>query len=425
MEKSTTFSSSALIDRPVEVKLGAMPASPPSDLEVSIVMPCLNEARTLGPCVEAAVRCIRENNLAGEVIVADNGSTDGSQEIARQAGARVVSISQKGYGAALMGGFAAARGRYLIMGDSDQSYDFAESVKFVEKLRQGYDLVMGNRFDVAGGGGVQPGAMPLKNRYLGNPVLTYIGRTLFSCPAHDFHCGLRGFTKTAFDSMQVRTPGMEFASEIVIKATLRGMKITEVPIKLHKDGRDRPPHLRPWRDGWRHLRFMLCLSPRWTLFAPGAALLLIGLVLGSLVAVGPFMIGRVGLDVHTLVVASLAVLVGYSWITAALAMRVFALAPEIGDSTDWLSSRVRAMTFERGLLLAIALCLIGVVPLLWVTIEWARAGFGPLDVHTTIRPMIIGATIVALGVQTGLMSVICAMFRMHRDFSAPRDGEGR
>ena len=384
-------------------------------VEVSIVMPCLNEAQTIEGCIAAAVRAIEENGLSAEVIVADNGSTDGSQEMSRRAGARVVEVKEKGYGAALMGGIAAARGKYLIMGDSDLSYDFGESMKFVEKLRQGYDLVMGNRFDFGGGGGIQPGAMPFKNRYLGNPVLTWIGRMLFDVPARDFHCGLRAFTKDAFERMQVRTPGMEFASEIVIKATLRGMKITEVPIKLHKDGRDRPPHLRPWRDGWRHLRFMMCLSPRWTLLVPGAMLLLAGLVMGALVAFGPVFVGTVGFDVHTLVGASLLVLVGYQWVATGLVMRVFGLSSEIGPPSDVVGKLTRLITLERGLALGAAMCMAGVVPMAWVVWMWARAGFGPLDVHTTIRPMVVGATTIALGVQTVLLSVMCAMFRMRRD----------
>lgn len=410
---------------PIEVQIPATIREPspaahpgPGDVEVSFVMPCLNEAETLEGCIDAAMACIRENHLAGEVIVADNGSTDSSQEIARRAGARVVDVSQKGYGSALMGGFAAARGKYLIMGDSDQSYDFGEAMKFIERLRLGDDLVMGNRFDFAGGGGIQSGAMPFKNRYLGNPVLSWFGRLLFKVPARDFHCGLRAFTKDAYASLDARSPGMEFASEIVIKAALRGMKISQVPITLHKDGRNRPPHLRPWRDGWRHVRFMVCLSPRWTLFLPGLLFLAIGLVLGALVAVRPLFIAGVGLDVHTLVGASLAVLIGYSWVTAALVMRVFGLTSEIGPPSHRLGSLARHMTFELGLILGGALSLLGLLPMLWVLWQWAARDFGPLDLQTTVRPMIIGATTVALGVQTVLMSVICAMFRMRRDAGA-------
>lgn len=380
-------------------------------------MPCLNEAETLEGCIQAAMACIRRNNLRGEVIVADNGSTDGSQAIAERNGARVVPVSKKGYGSALQGGFEAARGRFLIMGDSDLSYDFSDAMKFIERLRAGDELVMGNRFDVRGGGGVQPGAMPLKNRYLGNPVLTSIGRVLFSCPARDFHCGLRAFTKEAFARMGARSPGMEFASEIVIKATLSGMRISEVPIKLHPDGRSRPPHLKPWRDGWRHLRFMLCHSPRWTLFVPGFALLACGLVVGGLVAMGGIKIGGVALDVHTLIAAALAVLIGYQWVMTGLVMRVFGLTTEIGPPSDSLSRFARAWSLERGLIVGGAMCVMGLAPMLWVVGEWVRSDFGPLDVGITLRPMLVGATVIALGVQTVMMAVVAAMFRMRRDAS--------
>src|ERR1043165_8525742 len=246
----------------------AAPATPAADaVEVSFVMPCLNEARTLEGCLKAAQRCIDEHGLAAEIVIADNGSTDGSQAIAERCGARVVAIKEKGYGSALRGGTMAARGRFIVMGDSDLSYDFGETMPFIEKLRAGDDLVMGTRF---GDGRIMPGAMPLKHKYLGNPVLSWLGRVLFRVPARDFHCGLRAYRKSAFESWNLRTTGMEFASEMAIKATVKGARIGQVPITLYKDGRDRPPHLRSWRDGWRHLRFMLCLSPRWTLLFPGA-----------------------------------------------------------------------------------------------------------------------------------------------------------
>lgn len=397
------------------VRVDVPPGGAGEQIELSIVMPCLNEALTIEGCVKAAMACIKQHNLSAEVIIGDNGSTDGSQEIARRLGARVIDVPARGYGAALMGGIAAARGKYIIMGDSDMSYDFGESMKFVERLRQGCDLVMGNRFDARGGGGIQPGAMPLKNRLLGNPVLTWIGRVLFACPARDFHCGLRGFTKSAYEQMNVRTPGMEFASEIVIKATLKGMRIAEVPVKLHKDGRDRPPHLRPWRDGWRHLRFMLCHSPRWTLFVPGAVLLAIGLIVMALVAFKPLMIGGVGFDAHTLVAGSLATLIGFSWVATALVMRVFGISSEIGPPKSLAAKFALGMTFERGLILGVGMAVMGLLPMAWVFWQWASKNFGPLDLQTTIRPMVIGSTVVAIGVQTVLLSFVCAMFRMRRD----------
>lgn len=408
----------SLLAQPVAVDV---PVAAPIDdggIEVSFVMPCLNEAETIAGCIAAAMKCIREHNLAAEVVIADNGSTDGSQEISRRAGARVVPVAKKGYGNALMGGIEAARGRIIIMGDSDLSYDFGEGFKFVERIRQGHDLVMGNRFDRRGGGGVQPGAMPFKNRYLGNPVLSRVGRVLFDVPARDFHCGLRAFTKDAYRRMNVRTSGMEFASELVIKATLQGMRISEVPIKLWPDGRSRPPHLKPWRDGWRHLRFMMCLSPRWTLMVPGAALLILGLIVGAVVALQPLVIGGVAFDVHTLVAASLATIVGFQWCVAAVFMRVFGLHREIGEPSATLRRLAGLISLERGLIGGGVLCLLGLIPMLWVVWKWWGTGFGELDVQVTLRPMVIGATVIAVGVQTVLASLLWGMLRMRRSVVA-------
>lgn len=399
------------LQAPVEVQI---PRQMLEEVEVSFVMPCLNEAQTIEGCVNAAMKCIRENNLRGEVVIGDNGSTDGSQEIANRAGARVIAVPKKGYGNALMGGIDAARGKYIIMGDSDMSYDFGEGMKFVERMRQGFDLVMGNRFDRRGGGGVQPGAMPFKNRYLGNPVLSWVGRILFNVPARDFHCGLRAFSKDAFSRMNVRTPGMEFASEIVIKATLQDMRIGEVPIKLWPDGRNRPPHLRPWRDGWRHLRYMMCLSPRWTLFIPGILLLAFGLLVGAIVALNPIIVGGVAFDVHTLVAASLATIIGYQWCVAAVLMRVYGLHREIGPPSAGLNRLSNTFNLERGLIAGLAMCAAGLIPMLWVVWHWYQSGFGPLDVQVTLRPMVIGATVIAVGVQTVLAALVFGMLQIRR-----------
>ena len=251
-------------------------ASDPSDVELTVVMPCLNEAETIDVCIQKALTAMESHRLSGEVVIADNGSTDGSQAIARRLGARVVHVERKGYGSALMGGIAAARGRYVIMGDADDSYDFTAIMPFVEQLRAGNHLVMGNRFK----GGIKPGAMKALHRYLGNPVLTGIGRLFFRSRCGDFHCGLRGFDRGAIVDLDLRTTGMEFASEMVVKATLQKLRISEVPTTLSPDGRSRPPHLRSWRDGWRHLRFLLLYSPRWLFFLPGIALLLCGLLTG-------------------------------------------------------------------------------------------------------------------------------------------------
>src|SRR5476649_357352 len=247
-------------------------------------MPCLNEAETLARCIEKAKLGIERSGVRGEIIVADNGSADGSVQIAENSGARVVQISEKGYGSALTGGIQAASGKWILMGDADDSYDFSDITGFVKKFQEGFELVMGCRLP-SGGGTISPGAMPWKNRWLGNPILSFIGRLFFKCPAHDFHCGLRGFTKTAFEKMDLQTTGMEFASEMVIKSTLKSLRITEVPITLHKDGRSRPPHLKPWRDGWRHLRFMLLFSPRWLFLVPGIFLSALGFIVAAALSV--------------------------------------------------------------------------------------------------------------------------------------------
>ncbi len=368
-------------------------------------MPCLNEAETVTQCIQAAQDCIKENGLEAEVIVADNGSTDGSQAIARRCGARVVQVPERGYGNAIMGGFAAARGKYLIMGDADLSYDFGAVMPFIEKLREGYQLVMGSRFS----GKIEPGAMPWSHRWIGNPVLSWLGRRLFSSRVSDFHCGLRALTKESYVAMGIRTTGMEFASEIVVKASVRGMRVAEVPITLHPDGRTHPPHLRSFRDGWRHLRFLLMLSPRWTLFFPGAVLALAGVSLAGLVLFGPAQIGRLTLDVHTLIAGSLFTLVGYQTMTTAIAARIYALEEEIGPPAPWLERASNIFTLERGLIAGgfVVLCGLGLIGVL--TWRWASSGFGPLDLNVTLRPMLVGSTLVALGIQTLLMSFVYGM----------------
>jgi Glycosyltransferases involved in cell wall biogenesis len=381
---------------------------PDSSLELTIVMPCLNEAETLAGCVEEALRALREQNLSGEVIVADNGSTDSSQEIATRLGARVVPVSEKGYGRALQGGIAAARGRFILMGDSDGSYDFTHAGRFVAKLREGYDLVMGNRFL----GGIQPGAMPWKNRHIGNPLLSGIGRLFFHCPIGDFHCGLRAFSRDAYHRLELRTAGMEFASEMVIKATLFGLRITEIPTTLRPDGRSRPPHLRPWRDGWRHLRFMLLFSPRWLFLQPGLVLFFGGLVAGALLVRGPLRVGSVAFDVHTLFFAAMAVLIGFQAVAFAVFTKVFAIQSGLLPPDQKLDRWVRWLNLEKGLAIGSILLLGGLALSLQAVGAWSHASFGALTPGELLRLVIPGGTLLTLGCQTLLVSFFLSILSL-------------
>ena len=389
---------------------GDKPTNDASSLELSVVMPCLNEAETLATCVEKAQRSLRELGIAGEVIVADNGSTDGSQAIATRMGARVIHVPARGYGNALMGGITAARGKYIIMGDADDSYDFTDLKRFVEKLREGYDLVMGNRFQ----GGIKPGAMPPLHRYLGNPVLSGLGRLLFRSPCSDFHCGLRGFSKAAVMALDLRTTGMEFASEMVVKATLHKMRITEVPTMLSPDGRLRPPHLRSWRDGWRALRFMLLYSPRWLFLYPGALLMLLGLVAGAWLLPGPRAVGSVSLDVHTLLYAAIAIVIGFQAVTFAAFTKIFAISEGLLPEDPRLNKLFRYVTLEVGLIVGTALVLIGLAGSLYAVSAWGAHAFGPLDPFKTLRIITPAITSLALGCQVILASFFLSVLGLKR-----------
>lgn len=392
---------------PFSLAARRMPSSDPVP-ELTVVLPCLNEARTLGDSIAEARAGIEAAGISGEVLVADNGSTDDSREIARRAGARVVPVSARGYGHALRGGIAAAQGRYIVMGDPDGSYDFSHLPRFVERLRAGDDLVMGNRFK----GGIQAGAMPWKNRYLGNPLLSCIGRIFFRTGIGDFHCGLRGFSADAYRRMNLRTTGMEFASEMVIKSVLLGLRISEVPTVLRPDGRDRPPHLRPWRDGWRHLRFMLLFSPRWLFLYPGLMLIFLGLVGGSSLLPGPLSIGHVTLDVHTLLFAAVAVLIGFQAVSFAVLSKFYAvrfgLRPGGGAFDHWL----RHLTLESSLAAGAVMAAAGA--LLWAGAFWiwGERGFGPLQPAQTFRWVIPGALFLALGGQTVLTGFLLSVLRL-------------
>ena len=375
-------------------------------LELTILMPCLNEAETLAVCIRKAREFLRRSGTAGEVVIADNGSTDGSQEIAERAGARVVSVSQTGYGAALAGGIAAARSRYVIMGDADDSYDFSALEGFLAALRAGNALVMGNRFS----GGIARGAMPPLHRYVGNPVLSSAGRLFFRSPIGDFHCGLRGFDRAAIIGLNLRTTGMEFASEMVVKATLAGLKIAEVPTTLSPDGRSRRPHLRSFRDGWRHLRFLLLFSPRWLFLYPGLALVVFGLVAAGLLLPGPMTLAPgVQLDIHTLLVAAMCIIVGLQAISFALIGRQFATRYGFIPRSARYGSILDELTLERILLFALILVVGGFGGLVWSLEQWARTGFGPLDYEMVMRVMIMSVTALVSGLQLIMSGFLSSM----------------
>lgn len=387
---------------------------PEPGLELTVLLPCLNEAETLEVCIRKAQACLARLGINGEVLVADNGSTDGSQALARRAGARVVDVALRGYGAALYHGGRAALGRHVIMGDADDSYDFSRLDAFVEALRQGADLVMGNRF----AGGIQPGAMPWKNRYLGNPLLSFIGRLFFRTPIRDFHCGLRGFTRDAFARMDLRTTGMEFASEMVIKATLLGLRVVEVPTTLDRDGRSRPPHLRPWRDGWRHLRFMLLFCPRWLFLYPGIALVGGGALGAALVLAGALPGLQAGLAPHALLLASAAVLLGFQAVAFAFCARIYAFTEGLKPQDRHLERLFSRFTLETGLLAGGALLLAGAIAGVVGVVGWSPAGLWTLPPQQTILIGIPAATAICLGGQLMMISFLLSFFGLGRRSSA-------
>jgi glycosyltransferase involved in cell wall biosynthesis len=376
-----------------------MPDNVTYPVELSIVMPCLNESDTVGICVRKAIVWLRENNVDGEVILADNGSSDGSTEIATSEGARVVHVEAKGYGNALMGGIEAARGRFIIMGDADDSYDFSDLGGFVEKLRAGAELAQGCRLR-GGGGTVLPGAMPFLHYWWGNPMFSRMARLWFKAPIHDVYCGLRGFTKEFYLSLDQRCTGMEFATEMVIKSSLRKARIAEVPITLHPDGRKKnAPHLKTFRDGWRTLRFFLLFSPRWLFLLPGAILIALGLVAYALALPG-VTLGAATFDAHTLLFGSLGLLCGYQAVWFAIFTKVFTITEGIlpDDSRIWRLQKF--LSLERGLLAGSIAMLSGFTLLSWAVVEWVQSGFGAMGYSHTMRIVIPGSTLTALGVQT-------------------------
>jgi glycosyltransferase involved in cell wall biosynthesis len=378
-----------------------------NQIELSIVMPCLNEAETIAICIQKAQGWLAANHVQGEVVIGDNGSTDGSREIATKHGARVAPVSARGYGSALQGGIRAARGRYVIMGDADDSYDFSNLQPFLEKLREGYDLVMGNRFL----GGIKPGAMPPLHRYLGNPVLTSIGRLFFHSPCSDFHCGLRGFNRESILKLNLRTTGMEFASEMVVRATLSNFKITEVPTTLSPDGRSRPPHLRSWRDGWRHLRFLLLYAPNWLFLLPGGVLSIGGLVLLLWLLPGPRTIGRVVLDIHTMLFGMVFVLLGVQIITIGLFAKVFCYVEQFDSQKRSLEGILKRVKLEQGLILGGVLAAIGLAGSVWTFWDWMQTGFGPFH---EVRQVIFWMLWLCVGVQIVFSSFFLSMLGISR-----------
>ena len=375
---------------------------------ISVVMPCLNEEETIGNCINKAFLSIEENGLPGEVIVADNGSTDRSIQIAESFGAKVIHVTQKGYGNALRGGIDAAHGKWIIMGDSDDSYDFSLLSPFIDKLQQGYDLVMGCRMPY-GGGKIMPGAMPWKHRWIGNPILSFIGRVFFDCPITDFHCGLRAFTKEAYQKMNLKMTGMEFASELVVKATMSNMRITEVPITLRKDGRSRPPHLRSWRDGWRHLRFMLLFSPKWLFFWPGVFLLAAGLLLFFPLTTGPIKIGDIQFDTNTLLVSSFMIATGFQVTFFGIFVRWYGFIHGILPESTNLSKLMRFFSLESGLMAGVLMAATGFLFLLWAVLKWKGAGFGPMSYPDSLRLVIPAVTLMTLGIQTIFSSFLISV----------------
>jgi glycosyltransferase involved in cell wall biosynthesis len=382
-------------------------------LELSVVMPCLNEADTVATCIEKAQRALREHHIAGEIIVADNGSTDDSRAIAERLGARVVPVAAKGYGNALMGGIAAARGKYIIMGDADDSYDFLEIPKFVDKLREGFDLVQGCRLP-SGGGKVEEGAMPWSHRWLGNPLFTLMVRHMFWSTIHDVYCGLRGFRKDFYATLNQRCTGMEFATEMIIKAGVSSANIAEVPITLHPDGRkSHPPHLKTIRDGWRTLRFFLMYSPRWLFLYPGLVLILLGLLGYGLAMPGVTLLGAT-FDAHTLLFASLAILLGYQSIVFAVFAKTFAIGEGLLPEKPRMTRFFQAVTLERGMIAGTVSLLLGVGLLIASINQWRLTHFGQLDYAHTMRWVIPGVTLTALGFQTILSSFFLSILRIHR-----------
>ena len=379
-------------------------------IELTVLMPCLNEAETLETCIKKALNSIRDLGIEGEVLIADNGSDDGSQEIAQQCGARVIKAPLRGYGGALLAGIEHAHGKYIIMGDADDSYDFSKLELFVAKLRRGYDLVMGNRFK----GGIEPRAMPPLHRYLGNPVLSFLGRLFFPSAIGDFHCGLRGFSKDAAERMELQTTGMEFASEMVVKATLLKMKVAEVPTTLSPDGRSRAPHLRSWRDGWRHLRFLLMYSPRWLFFYPGLLLMLVGMAIALSISFASIQVNGVALGIHTMVFATAMVTTGFQASLFAVYANKYAVSAQLVPGDPVMDRFGKLLKLEVGLVIGLTCLAFGFAGAFYSLFRWWQTGFGDLDPQETMRVVIAAALLLALGSQICFSSFFLSILDLKR-----------
>lgn len=380
------------------------------EIELTILMPCLNEAETLEICIKKAMKFLTDNNVNGEVLIADNGSTDGSQEIATRNGARVVNIEQKGYGSALRGGSENARGRYVIMGDADDSYNFLNLMPFLEKLRDGYELVMGNRFK----GGIEKGAMPPLHKYLGNPVLSFIGRIFYPSDIKDFHCGLRGYNRASIQSLQLQTTGMEYASEMVVQATLHKLRMIEVATTLSPDGRSRPPHLRSWRDGWRHLKFLMMYSPNWTFLYPGLILSVIGLMMMVIIGVGPTKIGNVNFGINTMMYGSASLLVGVNISLFSMFTKAYALSSGFIPNSPKTVGILERFTVEKGVVIGVVLTLLGIVATIFAFIIWGNNSFGNLQPESIMKITIPATTLIAIGIELIFASFFLGILEIER-----------
>jgi Glycosyl transferase family 2 len=404
------------LERPCE---GGAPTASEITVAVTILMPCLNEAETLADCVGEAAAALAAAGVGGEVVVADNGSTDGSQAVAMAAGARVVEVADRGYGNALAAGIAAARGRFVLMGDADGSYDFGELSRFLAALERGADLVMGCRLP-AGGGRILPGAMPWKHRWIGNPILTALGRLFFTAPVHDFHCGLRAFRRDAVLALDLQCPGMEFASEMVVRASFAGLQLAEVPVTLRPDGRARPPHLRSWRDGWRHLRFMLLFSPRWLFLIPGLTLALASLVAFLLLLAGPVRLGSVTFDVNTLIMASAGLVAGVQTVLLGMLAKAAAVQLGIAPATRLLARLQGVRTIELGMVSGGVMLLVGLTYALFAVARWREAGFGALAPADSVRIVVPAVTAAAIGIQLAFSGFALAILAFGHELRLKR-----